>query len=770
MTRSRARVSRDSARGAARASGGSRTLPDLVIEAAWLAGVALVPLLFNPRGWLTFYNDPKYVALHLAGLVIVIAWAWDWALSSRPAPVPGPSRLLEWAGRRPERWAVLFAGLFTLVAVISTALSPVRSVSLWGRDFTDLGYELYSVLALLAVFFAIAVRMRTAAQARRLMLTFAATGTVVALYGIAQRFDWDPVGPGEGAGRVFASFGNPILFGSFLLMTAVITTAITLGEHRDGRYRWLVGGAVALGLQLAALWFTGSRGPWIGYAAGGVAFAAIGYVWLDRRLVLKGMAVVGAAIALVFVIAFIPGAEGGSERNLGDLGTIFDESAAGSVGGRGPIWGAVLELSTSRAWEPEESAAAGLVRPFIGYGPEMFFYAYPLGLDVDQSGTVAQHAHNYPLQLLMELGLIGLVSFAAMSLLAIYAGGQALNRAKRAGEHHRWTSIAIAGLLAALLGRGLEQMAGVARVGDLLPFWALMGLLIAVVQITRRETANEPGTPDAAPRGGRRPEPRRAGRSGTRYLALGVAVAVTVAAAGLLYYRDVQTLRASAIARDAIELRELGRPDEALAKFERAVDLAPDVEMYHLQINDLFRVAAGVEESDGNNELAIVGWEGALSAAQRYADRNPKAFDTQKRLGQAESRLAALGRDGLAAVARDRYIAIAAALPSLMSAQTESARGLLAVGEDALGLEYADRALVMETPYSPNAEAWWLRGAALENLGERQAAAESYRTAIQRSPDSQEASDSHRGLARFYDTIGDTVAAGQERALAEAGE
>ena len=105
-----------------------------------------------------------------------------------------------------------------------------------------------------------------------------------------------------------------------------------------------------------------------------------------------------------------------------------------------------------------------------------------------------------------------------------------------------------------------------------------------------------------------------------------------------------------------------------------------------------------------------------------------------------------------------------------MSAQTESARGLLAVGEDALGLEYADRALVMETPEFPNAEAWWLRGAALENLGERQAAAESYRTAIQRSPDSQEASDSHRGLARFYDAIGDTVAAERERALAEAGE
>jgi len=236
----------------------------------------------------------------------------------------------------------------------------------------------------------------------------------------------------------------------------------------------------------------------------------------------------------------------------------------------------------------------------------------------------------------------------------------------------------------------------------------------------------------------------------------------------VLYYKDFQSLKASAIVRDAFELREEGRPNEALVKYQRAVELDPDVQDYHLAVSDLFREAATAAQIAGIDDQAIFGWEKALEAARRYEERNSKAFNTQTRMGQAESRLAALGRTDLVNAARDRYVSIADARPSYPSVQTEAAQGLLAVGNNALGLEYADRAIGMETQGFPNPSAWWFRGVALENLGQLEIAATSYETATDRAPGSQVAKDAHQRLAVVYDKLGDPVRADQQQTLSDA--
>ena len=123
-----------------------------------------------------------------------------------------------------------------------------------GRNFTDLGYELYSFLSFLIIFFAVAMRVRSESQVRRLLIAFVVAGTIAAMYGMGQRYGWDPIGSGENASRIFASFGNPIHLGSFLVMTAVLTPVVALSEGRRSRYLWLAVGALALGVQLIALW------------------------------------------------------------------------------------------------------------------------------------------------------------------------------------------------------------------------------------------------------------------------------------------------------------------------------------------------------------------------------------------------------------------------------------------------------------------------------------------------------------------------------------
>ncbi|MCH7907880.1 MAG: hypothetical protein IIB26_10675, partial [Chloroflexi bacterium] len=167
-----------------------RTAADRVIEAAWLLGLLLVPVLFTPRRSLAFVADPKYFALHLIAIVIVVAWVIEWATRRYASGYTGASGARRsvpgWAGRRPERWAVLAGVALGLIAIISTFLSPAPRVSLWGRSFVGLGYELYSFLALLIIFTAVAARLRHLDQAARILLVTMAAGGITSVYGISQ--------------------------------------------------------------------------------------------------------------------------------------------------------------------------------------------------------------------------------------------------------------------------------------------------------------------------------------------------------------------------------------------------------------------------------------------------------------------------------------------------------------------------------------------------------------------------------------------------------
>ena len=763
----------------------SRLITDRVIEAAWLVGLVSAPLIFNPRGWLSFYNDPKYVALHFVALGILTAWAWERALYSRPPGLPGFAEARGWVGRRPERWAIVMAGGLALTAVLSTIASPVKTVSLWGRDFTDLGYELYSFLSFLVIFFAVALRVRTDVQVRRILFAFTGVGTLVGSYAISQHYGWDPLGPGEGDARAFGSFGNPIHLGSFLVMTSVVTLALAIsgnGErHPRPSYRWLAGGAVVLGVQLAALWFTGSRGPWIGVTTGGLAFMVLGAIWLDRRAVIQSFTVITTAVVIAMLITSISFPEDDAVedvqagvievadvgRNLSDLTTIFEDSPSGSVGGRGPVWESALRLPVGRPWSPDELSAAWVIRTLLGYGPEMFFYAYPLGLEIDRSGSIAEHAHNFPLQILVEFGMLGLATLLALALLVLYAGFKVLHVLRHSGEQAPWTSIVLVGLLAALIARGVEQLAGVARVGDLVPFWIMTGLIIAIVEITPTPSSNRAENVRTLPDRGGPVVVRRNAWSGAY---IGVALVITLIAAGLLYFRDVRTLQASAIAKDGDAMGIEGRVNEALAKYQRAAELNPYVEEYHLVVNDLFRTAAIQAEDNGDSELARFGWESALDAAQRYADRNPKAYDSQARIGQAQSRLVALGRTDLIEDTLSTYIDMANAQPSVRDVQWFAAEGLVSIGEDTLGLAVLDRALDMETLALPDPGSWWLRGVALENLQDYESAQGAYQTALRHSvgPHLQGyVLSSHERLVVVYTALGQPNNAAAQQAIVD---
>jgi hypothetical protein len=57
------------------------------------------PLVFSPRNWVNFYNDPKYAVLHLVAMVIIAGWAWEWAIQPGSSRWPSLSDARGWAGR-----------------------------------------------------------------------------------------------------------------------------------------------------------------------------------------------------------------------------------------------------------------------------------------------------------------------------------------------------------------------------------------------------------------------------------------------------------------------------------------------------------------------------------------------------------------------------------------------------------------------------------------------------------------------------------------------
>ena len=128
---------------------------DYSIEVSWLLALGLVPLVFSGPDIVVLFLQPKDFVLHFFALLILSLVIVKWSLRSQPPLIGiGSARTIRhWLGRNPANWSRASAAGFAVVVTVSTILSPLPFISLWGRDFASLGYEMYSVLSLLVIFF-----------------------------------------------------------------------------------------------------------------------------------------------------------------------------------------------------------------------------------------------------------------------------------------------------------------------------------------------------------------------------------------------------------------------------------------------------------------------------------------------------------------------------------------------------------------------------------------------------------------------------------------
>ena len=259
------------------------------IEILWLVTAALVPLIFvKPEFMLSeavnaYVEVPTTTALRtligMMTILVIIEWVLKGGLTRQHSVAGYLSRFVTWIAEQPSRWVTVAAVAYLATTLISTFLSANFYISVWGEVSGQYGYSAYTTLSYVLLFGIIATHLKTPNQLWRLLGVIVATGALVALYGILQRYEGDPLNVGEaGAFRVASTMANPVFAGAALVVTTLMTWGI--GVVALDRLGWssvrIVSWVLLLATQLMAVYFTDARGSWMI----GVPMGVAGYLYL----------------------------------------------------------------------------------------------------------------------------------------------------------------------------------------------------------------------------------------------------------------------------------------------------------------------------------------------------------------------------------------------------------------------------------------------------------------------------------------------------------
>jgi O-antigen ligase len=405
------------------------------------AGLILfVPLIFfehipgSPVSSLSFVK--------FAGAVLAAAWLVQ--VMNRRRPV----RLLY----RDHPVIAAAALAFLCWAVLSMAWAPDR-----GESLEEVFRLLQGVLLLFIAYSAFG----TPRHLRWLLWAYVVGATMTALIGLLGATGPDEPGRVTSADRLAGGIGDPNELAA-LLLPALVFCAFGLLIVERPLSRWAL--ACLLVLFTLALVLAQSRGAFV--ALGAVFLAAAMFAGPARARALVLILCVSAVAVVYYVLVAPPES---FER-------ITDFSAAGSAG-RSDFWAIALSVVNDH---PVQGVGLGnftVVEPVYAAGNVSIER-------VDLVFDATKVVHNTYLQLLSELGAIGLLAFTVVALGALTLGLRgvrvlASHDERQAELTGRAIVIALVGTLAALVfisGQFEKQL------------WLLLGAAMAVTVVSRQVT------------------------------------------------------------------------------------------------------------------------------------------------------------------------------------------------------------------------------------------------------------------------------------------
>jgi uncharacterized membrane protein len=422
---------------------------DRLIEAGTLALLIVTPLAYGTvEPWSEAIAELVILGL---GVVWLLAMLRQWEL--RVELPPGWLPALLFLGLGVIQTLPLPGLLVSLVSPTAVALTRES----WGftggtAGVMPLSMDPYATcrmtlkLLALALFFLVVYNTyRTHAQVKRAVWVMISMGTVLALFGIAQRMTWNGrfywLGPEAPHGSAFGPFVNRTHFAGLVVVIVPMALALVLAgrrnrERRRHRRDWR---------EHLRAWNSQEAGPvslipWLIFLMGGAALASGSrggvVALLTALLIMVGLGSRGSwgarragRIILTTGLIVLTGIWIGGDILYGTIERLAEEVSQAEMSPRLHIWADALQL-----WRQF---------PAIGSGLTTFGMVFPLVRTIPSPVTYT-HAESDWVQLLIDTGTVGLL----LALLSIGMTGLALIR-RYQGADSRWTrAFALAGLVA----------------------------------------------------------------------------------------------------------------------------------------------------------------------------------------------------------------------------------------------------------------------------------------------------------------------------------
>lgn len=336
---------------------------------------------------------------------------------------------------------------FIMIAVFSsvTSFNPQKSI------VTMFLYVLFA-----CSYFLIVNTVKTKNQWYNLVITFIISGFLVSCIGIYQNFfmettdtSWIDEDMFEEIGtRVYSTLENPNVLGQYLVLLTPLAFGMMWSVKEKSSKLILFVITLAMG---ACLIFTWSRAAWVGI------ILAIGFFLLmkDRRW--SALCIL-ALIILPFVLP-----ESIMAR-LMSIGNVKDSSTAYRVS----VWIASLRI------------AGDYWLSGIGLGTGAFERVYQ-HYALNGAGF-ALHSHNFYIELVVEMGILGLVIF----LMIIFASYKGIVSIKEKNTVNKNISLAIGGALAGYLFQGVAENLWY-NYRMVLIFWIYIAILQSGINVSKKE-------------------------------------------------------------------------------------------------------------------------------------------------------------------------------------------------------------------------------------------------------------------------------------------
>ena len=665
--------------------------------------------------------------------------------------------------------------------LISTGLSTSWDVSLWGDVPGQDSYSAYTVVAYILLFGVIATHLKTEAQIWRLLGAVVVMGVLVAGYAVVQHYGHDFLDLMEppGAIRTTSTMGNAIFAGAVMLLTIPITLTVASRNLETSvtkaRSWWILCmWSLVLTVQLLGITFTSSRGPWLGTIFGLTGLIGLVIIFLRWPALSRPVGVLALAVAISSAIVLIPSifpdqddASGGppsvSTVVAGRVSNSIAGGAGGGIAGRAEIWKKSAELMKDRPWFEFDSLSLFTLRPLIGYGPDLFRPTYLLkspSTEADKLPHEVAHAHNFFVHQGVELGLLGLLASSGLFLVVFLLGIYQLMQPGKLP--FPWQKLVLIGLLAALGGRFVEQMVGVARVSDLTIFWVLVAVFVALPAIRQApEAATEPASQFRREPGLSRPQSRLLPKLSPYYWTFfwrwGAVVVLVAGIGALTWLKSINYVRAAVIVDSAAAQFRNGESQAALSSLDRAIDMAPDVTTYYghkttvlLGRSESSRPKEELECPRPRNALSLEAClvQQALESSLEWVNQRPLQFRSRLALADASLRLAVLNEDSdLSVESIPLYREVAEMVPNSWAIWNRVAEVYIASNQPKAALLILDKSLQITEEHENSRDAWLLQAEAYRTLGEHEKAVEAAEKFVARLPAS---SLPHHSLARIY--------------------